>query len=60
MSLPDSSAPSAFTSAPPPLRVIETQGAMDDLDTVSADALLAATAPPGSRAVLYLRVSSKG
>ncbi len=62
MSLPETSTlPSAFVGAPPPLRVVEAAGGLDeDLGDINADAILAATVPPGSRAVLYLRVSSKG
>lgn len=61
MSLPESSTPSAFVAAPPPLRVVQPAGRVDDdLGEISPDAILAASVPPGSRAVLYLRVSSKG
>jgi site-specific DNA recombinase len=51
MSLPE---PSVFVGAPPPLRDIPT------VPLVDMDPLIDASVPPGQRAVVYLRVSSKG
>ncbi|GGF31448.1 hypothetical protein GCM10010922_03120 [Microbacterium sorbitolivorans] len=59
--------PSAFTSAPPPLppvQMMRTESTLDYepsvLKEVTTDEILTATAPKGTRAVIYLRVSSKG
>ena len=51
-----------FSTAPPPLQPIVVELDEDDtaLSVVTNDPLAAVNAPPGSRAVTYLRVSSKG
>lgn len=60
MSLPDDTYPNAFLSEPPALRAVATEDAeADDLGIVSTHSPPNAV-PPGSRAVIYLRVSSKG
>ena len=57
MSMPETS-PFAFTGAPAPLPPVEV---INDTGPVELDSpLMAADAPAGSRAVVYLRVSSKG
>lgn len=60
MSLPDDTRPNAFFSAEPTLRAVAT----DDVDVNEPDIVNAyttsSTTAPGFRAVMYLRVSSKG
>ena len=62
MSLPEHPYPSAFTAAPPPLRAARPELLEIDEDEVEtgSNPLLMAGVPAGSRAVIYLRVSSKG
>lgn len=62
MSLPEHPYPSAFTAAPPPLRAArpELLEIDDDEFATGGNPLLMASVPTGSRAVVYLRVSSKG
>ncbi len=60
MNLPESSAPSAFIAAPPRLPEIRPQQVDADEMTVFTNPVADAVAPAGSRAVVYLRVSSKG
>lgn len=63
MSIETTAAPPAFTAAPPPLTPIIVATGSDDpsvADTETTHLLDAVDAPPGSRAVVYLRVSSKG
>ena len=57
MSMPETT-PFAFTGAPAPLPPVEV---MNDTGPVELDSpLLSVDAPAGTRAVVYLRVSSKG
>lgn len=62
MSLPDTDlAPFAFDGMPPALAPVEEEDdGRTDEGTVSSLPTGAVDAPPGSRAVIYLRVSSKG
>lgn len=62
MSLPDTDLPPfAFDGLPPALAPVETEDeSPNDSGTVSSVPTGAVDAPPGSRAVIYLRVSSKG
>ncbi|WP_084595810.1 recombinase family protein [Microbacterium profundi] len=62
MSNLDASTPIAFTAAPPALRpvVIELNEADGALNLTTSTAFGGADVPVGSRAVTYLRVSSKG
>ena len=50
-----------FETAPPPLRIIAPAIVEEELDEFATEhSFASADAPPGSRAVVYLRVSSKG
>src|SRR3546814_11898540 len=50
-----------FTAAPPPLSYIAPVLTHEESDEpITEHVLASADAPPGSRAVIYLRVSSKG
>ncbi|ROZ61540.1 hypothetical protein EDL96_13130 [Kocuria soli] len=62
MSLPDTNlAPFAFDGLPPALAPVKTENEpRADSSAVSSAPTGAIDAPPGSRAVIYLRVSSKG
>ncbi len=61
MSLPDTDLePFAFDGMPPALAPVEDEDDTTDSATVSSIPTEAADAPPGSRAIIYLRVSSKG
>ncbi len=62
MSMPELDTPSAFLTAPPPLRTARIEMTEDEATaSVAADhPLTPANLPVGTRAVLYLRVSSKG
>lgn len=62
MSMPELDTPSAFRTAPPPLRKARIEMTEDEaVSSVAADnPLTALNLEPGTRAVLYLRVSSKG
>lgn len=62
MSIETTAAPPAFTAAPPPLTPVVATSSDDPsvADTETTHLLDAVDAPPGSRAVVYLRVSSKG
>ncbi|MCQ3029007.1 recombinase family protein, partial [Pseudomonas tremae] len=58
----DTSTPFAFATAPPGLQpvVVEVEEDTDALDLAGVSSITGADAPVGSRAVIYLRVSSKG
>lgn len=60
MSLPESTPPSAFVAAPPRLRPATESVAETSWPEAAENTLVSAVAPAGSRAVVYLRVSSKG
>ena len=62
MSMPATDTPSAFQGAPPPLRSAKIEMTEDEaVASVASDSpLVASNLPKGTRAVLYLRVSSKG
>lgn len=60
MNLPETSAPSAFIAAPPRLPEIRPQQVDAEEMTIYTNSVADAVAPAGSRAVVYLRVSSKG
>ncbi len=62
MSVPELDGPNPFAAAPPSLQpvVIDLDEAESYDAFSSVDAFAGVDAPPGSRAVIYLRVSSKG
>ncbi len=60
MSLPESAPPSAFLAAPPRLRPAAEAVVETSWPEAAENTLVSAVAPAGSRAVVYLRVSSKG
>ncbi|AOX46829.1 recombinase family protein [Microbacterium sp. BH-3-3-3] len=53
-------APPAFVGAPTALQTILIEPDRDTHQSASVDTVLAATAAPGTRAVIYMRLSSKG
>lgn len=62
MSMPDHENPSAFLTAPPPLRSARIEMTEDEAvaRVASDNPLVPTNLPPGTRAVIYLRVSSRG
>lgn len=62
MSMPELDTTSAFLTAPPPLRSAKVEMTEDEVvaSVTSDNPLVPSDLPKGTRAVLYLRVSSKG